>query len=279
MKHGYFARFASGLLRMLSGPRQHGGVPAPGQVRSAGDAAGESKIVLCIPGSWTSRAELVERVVRESDGYIFAGQVLLHIQSRFGCELQFCEADPRMQDAFLASGAHWKNTPDMAAIGAHRSVVYLIGPGGSRQNAEAMIRAGAGIIRSGGLGMKVESSGLAHRAAKWLELASYLDLHSAHEALVVYVTGAEIYSCGMHSFGLRDAITVDDGAEDGVELLKTFTHYLFSEQPQLQDHQSFAMWDDAPLYRLDAEPGVDYADNPLFVNPHGNWRLSPLPRR
>ncbi|MEO7496661.1 MAG: hypothetical protein ABIT83_25875 [Massilia sp.] len=277
MKHKKCTGFASGLLRVLSGARKHSVQPAASGAGEANEAS-EAKIVLCIPGNWTSRAELVERVVCDSDGYIFAGQVLLHMQTRFGCELEFGDADPRMHDAFLATGAHWKNTPEMAAVAAHRSVVYLIGPGGSRHNAEAMIRAGAGIIRAGGLGMKVESSGLAHRPAKWLELAGYLDLYSAHEALVVYVTGAEVYSCGMHSFGLPDAIVTDDGEEDCVELLKAFTHYLFSEQPLLHESETFALLEDEPCYRLHAEAGVDYADNPLFFNPHGNWRLTPAER-
>ena len=32
-----------------------------------------SKIILCIPGLWKNRSEIVESVARQSEGYIFAG--------------------------------------------------------------------------------------------------------------------------------------------------------------------------------------------------------------
>jgi hypothetical protein len=41
--------------------------------------------------------------------------------------------------------------------------------------------------------------------------------HSAHEALVVYVTDQEVYSCGVHNLGLRDAIA--EGQDPHNELL------------------------------------------------------------
>ncbi len=164
----------------------------------------------------------------------------------------------------------------MAAIAEHRSVVYLVGCGGTREAAEAMIRAAAALLDAGGLGVKVESSGLAHSPEKWRSLVANLHLFSAHEALVVYVTGDEIYSCGMHLLGLPDAITGERDHVAGVELLRVFTRYVFREAPQLRDEQTFAAEVAAPSYRLRRDRGIAYPADSLFANEFGYWRLVPV---
>lgn len=35
-----------------------------------------SKVVLCIPGLWKNRSELIEAIVRKSEGYMFAGNYM-----------------------------------------------------------------------------------------------------------------------------------------------------------------------------------------------------------
>lgn len=180
-----------------------------------------------------------------------------------------------MERAFGAAGPHWRNTPEMHAVAQHRSVIYLIGHGGTSGAAEAMIRAAAALLAAGGLGVKVESSGLAHSPARWQALVADLGLFSAHEALVVYVTGHDTYSCGMHLLGLPEAITegIDPASAD---LLRVFTRYLFCEAPDLRDGQTFAVEEGAPVYTLWQDRGVVYPADSLFTNPYGYWRLKPV---
>lgn len=164
-------------------------------------------LVICIPGPWPDRDACFQAIMHNSGGYVMLGEHLLNITLSFKCEIEFHGSDPRMEQAFSASGSHWRETPAMHAIAEHRSVIYLIGRGGTLAAAGAMIRASGALLDAGGLGVKIESSGLAHPVEKWRELIADLNLFSAHEALVVYVTGDEIYSCGMHLLGLPDAIT------------------------------------------------------------------------
>lgn len=234
------------------------------------------QLILCIPGPWTSRSEFLRSVVEDSDGYIFAGGVLMHIESQFACELELEEVNPKIPQAFKAAGAHWRDTPEMLAINGHRSVVYLVGPGGSREAAELMILAAAGLIKAGGLGVKVESSGVAHAPDTWLEFAKNLHLFSAHDALVVYVTGDETHTCGMHNFGLRDAITHGSDQAANVEALQVFTRYLFREAPVLRENHTFSVGQSTPRFRLKGAPSVEYGAQSLFNNPFGAWRLVPL---
>jgi hypothetical protein len=231
--------------------------------------------VLCIPGPWADRSELIERIVRGSHGYIFAGRILMNAQTSDTCELQHEARDDRMLSAFLTAGPHWRNTSEMASIKYHSSVVYLVGHGGSQKNVEALFLAARALLDAGGLGVKIESTGLAHSPAGWRTICDELHLFSAHRACVLYLTGPEVYSCGMHNLGMKDAIVENFDGPDAVELVRTFTWYMYSEAPVIRSGQTFSVSATAPVYRVLADPGIQYEDGSLFANPYGFWRLEP----
>ncbi|KLD76633.1 hypothetical protein FZ025_16165 [Xanthomonas hyacinthi] len=234
------------------------------------------RIVLCIPGPWQDRSQFLAAIVRGSGGYLFAGRILRHVQTGDAFELQYEPRDPRMAAAFAAAGPHWRGSAEMARIDAHASVAYLIGVGGSRVRAEAMMAAAAALLEAGGLGVKVESSGVAHSAAAWRQLCAERSQCSAHRAYVLNVTGAQVHSCGMHHFGMKDAIVAVQAASDPVALLHSFTWYLFTEASAMREGHTFSVAPQAPRYRLDAEPGTQFQPGDLFANPYGLWRLTPL---
>lgn len=236
----------------------------------------QPEMVLCIPGPWKTHSELVQSIVKDSGGYIFAGRVLLHMESHFSCELIHERADPNMSRAFYAAGPHWRGSVEMQRIGSHESVVYLVGRGGSRDAAQKLMQCGLGLLNAGGLGVKIESTGLAHSPDDWRSYCGDFDSFTAHRALVVYLTGAEVHSCGMHNLGLPDALT--PGGKDqatAVELLRVFTWYLFAEGPVINNGQTFSVAAGAPIYRITDHPGWDYGPDSLFTNPYGAWRLVP----
>jgi len=109
----------------------------------------EVEIVLCIPGPWVNRSELVKQIVRDSGGYIFAGMVLIHTETQDSFELQFEDYDERMNAAFESAGAHWKDTLEMECIASHNSVVYLISKGGSVKAAHSIMEAANGLLKRG----------------------------------------------------------------------------------------------------------------------------------
>jgi hypothetical protein len=230
--------------------------------------------VLCIPGPWRSRTDLIAALISSNSGYLFAGQLLMNVVTKHSCELDFQPADPRMEAAFRAAGPHWAGTPEMQRIASHASVAYLVADGGGAMTAEALMQAANALLDAGGLGVKVESSGVAHAPAAWRELCADLHLFSAQRAYVLYVTGEQVYSCGMHNLGLRDAIVENDGdTAEAVELLRVFTRYLFTESPAIRAGQTFGAAEDAPVYRLLDDPGPGYEEGSLYANPFGFWRL------
>lgn len=237
-----------------------------------------SQLVLCIPGPWQDRSELLQRIIEGTKGeYLCAGRLLMHVATRNVFELEHEAADGRMAEAFAAAGPHWRDSAEMAHIGAHRSVVYLLGHGGSQQNVEALMLAAQALLDAGGLGVKVESSGLAHSPQAWRRMCAEFALFSPYKAFVVVVGGrSEAYSCGMHTFGMHDVQVADDDGDEAVQVARTFSWYLYTEHPTIEDGQTFACERDAPVYLVSAGEGVDYGPDSLFTNPYGTWQLRRL---
>lgn len=234
------------------------------------------EMVLCIPGPWMDSADLAREIAASAIGYSLAGGLLREDETGFACELVLQQADPDLVEDFAKAGPHWARTEAMADIDTHASVAYLAAPGGSRAAADAMMRAGAALVDSGGLGVKVDSTGIAHAPAYWIDMCEQLDQLSAHRALVVYVAGADVYSCGMHNFGLPEAVTGARDKTQAADMLRFFTRYLLEKAPALADGHTFSVSEGKPVYRLERVPAIDYGPGSLFNNPYGAWRLSPV---
>ncbi|MFD4839312.1 hypothetical protein ACFWP0_17540 [Achromobacter sp. NPDC058515] len=233
----------------------------------------DTRTVLCIPGPWDDRGAFIRALMESACGYLFAGGILMEMTTQQGCTAQFEGPDEAMAAAFRSASPHWRDAPEQAAIASHRSVIYLIDEGGSRERAEALMAAAAALIKAGGLGVKVESTGLAHSPAQWLELADNTGRFSAYRAYVVTITGgAEIHTCGMQNFGMHD-VRVDASEPDAADLATQFSWYLFTQTPQLESGHTFSVDVDAPRYRVEAAEPVDYPPDSLFANPYGTWRL------
>lgn len=233
---------------------------------------------LCIPGPWIKRADLTRQLVQSDTGYIYAGMLLMDMKTRISCELQMKARDEGLWSAFKAAGPHWSHTDEMTRIKDHDCVIHLIGHGGSETNFAPLMHAARALLDAGGFGVKVESTGLAHRPQTWRRLCDELHLFSVHEACVVYITGTDIYSCGMHNLGLKDAVVSADCAEDLVPLVRTFTRYAFTEKADIRAGQTFSVASNAPVYRIVEDEGVRYGASSLFRNPYGFWRLEPEDR-
>jgi len=242
------------------------------------DAPNKVETVLCVPGMWKDRAELVTQIAKLSGGYIFAGQILLHNETQASFELEVHGHDTRMANSFRAAGPHWATTPEMERIGGHTMVTYLIGKGGTSKDAENMMLAATGLLYSGGLGVKVETSGIAHNPTDWIHMTDYRHCYTPHGAFVMYAYGDETYSCGMHNLGYRDAIIQSTVTEHDVELIKQFTQYVFRESPVIREGQTFGVETGSPRYRITEEKCMQYGEGHLFTNPFGMWRLNPVAR-
>jgi hypothetical protein len=54
------------------------------------------KSILCIPGNWKDRTDLVTSIAEKTKGeYIFAGGILLNTKTNQSFELEVCDADEK----------------------------------------------------------------------------------------------------------------------------------------------------------------------------------------
>src|SRR5438105_3741668 len=98
---------------------------------------------------------------------------------------------------------------DIAAIAAHSFTLYIVGEGGSTGRARAVMHAAAGLLRAGGIAVKVESAGVAHNATDWLALATDASDFAMYRAYVTFIgqgDGKTYYSCGTHNLGYPDVV-------------------------------------------------------------------------
>jgi hypothetical protein len=246
-----------------------------------------AKSVLCIPGPWVNFDSFVA-AVGATERYLCAGDLLIDLQAKSVIHIRFEPKDKRMAQAFRATGSALSATT-LKSIERHRSVLYLVSLELNLAGANALMRAAAAVLDAGGLAVKVETAGLAHEAASWQELCKNIAQHSAHQAFVVYVSGANSYSCGMHNLGLYDALVeaAIDPTEQ-IELLRIFCWYQVSpsrrhdeqvaQAPLIQVGQTFATADaPAPSYRITLDSNARFAPDDPFYNPFGTWCLRQTP--
>ena len=236
------------------------------------------RVILCIPGHWADRSDITTSIVKLSGGYLFAGVVMIHIETKAAFTLEVTGHDLRLRDAFEIAGRGTLSEPVLESIDRHTHVLYLIGHGGSFENARGMMRAAQALIRSGGLAVKVESSGLAHTAERWAELTEEPLPIAIHDAFVTYVgEPGEYYSCGMHNLGFPDAVVnAHVPPREAAELLHTFLLYVAFEKPTLNEGETFGVAANAPRYRLSRGDQVTDSPDDPFHNPFGVWQLTPV---
>ena len=236
------------------------------------------EIVIGIPGNWQTRSDIVQAIAKKSEGFLFAGGVLLDKTTQSSFNLEIYEHDPNLSKAFAMVGGNGFNEIDLATINSHTFTLYLINNGGSLTLAQQVLDVGCGLLKAGGLGVKVETTGKAHNMENWFALAGAKNETALFHAFVTLIGNIGIYySCGMHNLGFRDAIIEDNiKPSDAARLLQTYLLYVLIEKPEIIDGHTFSESEHSPNYRLHGVPCNTYPSEHAFYNPYGMWQFEKL---
>lgn len=238
--------------------------------------------VVCVPGFWQGRDELMRAVAEllAEDGprFVMAGQMVVELVTEAAMEWDWHPRDPALARSFEVAGRGSLSDGELAAIDGAPGHVFLIDPeGGSVEAARRMMIFADALLRAGGLGVKVESAGVAHCASSWREMtAEAHDLTAVLTAFVAAVGDPEqgFFTCGMHNLGLPEAVVPASlEPEVAVDLMDVFTFYLAAEEPEIEDGQTFAAEEGASLFELAHQPCAHFAEDDPFFNPFGMWAL------
>lgn len=239
----------------------------------------KNKIVIGIPGKWQNRSELLERIAKDSGGYLFIGFILMHPETLEKWDLEIYDFDKNLAKSYETAGYGSLSPSTLDEIASHTFTCYLIGECDTYNSIRSMMKAVCTLLNAGGIAVKVETTGKAHSKENWFELTQSDDIWSLYTAFITLIKGDDVvgYSCGMHNFGLPDA-SIQDGISigDASKLLNTFLIYCLNENPELVDGHTFSIDHDSQYYGLTLEKCSYYPEDDLFYNPYGIWRLRPV---
>lgn len=232
--------------------------------------------ITCIPGTWLDRKELVLSIPEQTDGrYLFAGQVLMNVETKESAEIEFCLRDERMHKSFIVGGQGQYPVQIYDEIKSHRGVIYLKCDIDGLSNLHKLHTFINVCLVSGGLGVKFENSGVAHTARQWNGYEFRNDTLLLMRAHVIMAYSDDyFYSCGMHIFGLPDvAVKSTIPNNSAGYMLTEFNYYHIFESPNFKEGQTFSTDKDSPKYRIKFRDDFIYKGEELFENPYGRIEL------
>jgi hypothetical protein len=238
----------------------------------------KTQVFICIPGTWSTRSDMVRAIASKSNGLLFVGQVLMDTTTKEKYELAVYGHDPDLAKAFEIAGRPRITQADIQAIRSHTFTLYMTAEGGSLKKAQGVLNVSGGLLQAGGLAIKVDTTGKAHTSVDWLALASANNEMALFYAFVTLVgSGGRYYSCGMHNLGYRDAIVEGKIPPDAAaRLLQTFLLYVWVEKPVILDGQLFSETQDSQHYRLLGVTCTTYPSDHPYSNPFGMWQLEAI---
>jgi len=233
-------------------------------------------LLLCIPGPWKDRTDFLTSIVGETKGeFMFAGMILAQPTRKRHVTLEFYGHEPRLRRAFEVAGQGKLSAAFLSQVDAHQSVTYLHFQVPFAQEQEKVIDFTRVLQRAGGLGIKVESSGVAHEWGAWFEQAGSANEFDWYRTLVALIGDDAFYfSCGMHHFCLPD-VEAPRELEFGeaADLMNQFNYWQIAEQPRIESGHTFSLTADAPHFRLHRIQDTRHEEGDPFRNPSGLWRL------
>lgn len=234
------------------------------------------EIVISVPGKWKDRSEVVKSIAQNSGGYIFAGMVMIHVETKEVFEIEIQEYDSDYTTAFQNAGEERITEEQLDIIEEHTFTLYLIKEGAGKEIATSMIQAANGLASSGGLGVKVETTGKAFSKEQWNAIAADKSPKRLFDAFVILLRYGEetIYTCGMHNLGMGDSIISGEDIPFAAKVLQTFCLYRILENPVLSSGETFALNEQSPNFVLTIEPCFIYEPGDPFYNPYKLWRMT-----
>lgn len=224
---------------------------------------------LRIPGGWSHPRELLQRLPA---GFRLTAENLVMPD---GAEIDFVPIAPDGQFAeiFKTSCRRPATDEELAVVRRYTANIALTGPGGSLEAALTMMQAGAAIIRSGGAGVFIDNSALAHGGGAWVEMADDGSADALSCAFVsLFHIEDEIGTLGMHVLGFPDLVMryADGDAETLIEVIR----YVTEGTKPIGDGHILADDRAQPRFHVAATTADERTAGGPMHNPFGRLRLT-----
>jgi hypothetical protein len=232
-------------------------------------------ITLRIPGQWAHPQELVERL---PEGCRLTGEELI-LPDETRVEFGAMAPDDQFAEIFRSSCRNPATDEEQAAVDDYKVNVFLSGPGGSMSSAQSIMKAAAVIVRSGGAGVFIDNSALAHGGQDWLAMTDDGGPDALSFAFVAIIQGkTEVWTMGMHVLGLRDIVMKrGDVEEGGFDIVEVIRYLARGDKPV--DNGHIIADEDGPRFQAFAQDNHQDRNIPVgspMHNPFGRLKLVSL---
>lgn len=242
------------------------------------DFSKEATIVIGIPGTWEDIDALRHAIDQHSGGYSYSGMMLLEETNQTSFGIEIVEHEPHLRAAYEAASFGQMSPAELDQVEQHTLTVYLIGAGGSLEQARALLPATQAVLNAGGLAVKVETTGKAFSRSAWEALMKKQDATHLYDAFVLklHAEGDVYYTCGMHNLGLKDAIIGAVDEQIAAYTLDVFSMYQILEQPHIRPGESFSAKADLPAFQINETEDQRFPTDDILHNRYGLWILQPV---
>ncbi len=235
--------------------------------------------VICIPGNWNSWDEFILLIVTATKGeYLGAGNIFMNVKQNSHSIIEFCDRDERIKESFKNAGVVTRVSDNfLDEIGKHKHVIYISATTGNLEQATQIAFAADAILKAGGLGIKIETTGKAFEKDKWQNMIETFEESKLYQMFVVDSIIDEygtVYSCGMQNLGFKDTIISGEEFQKAVDLIAIFSYYQIVDKPTIQNMQTFSADIKSPKFRITEEFNQPNKGQELFENTFGMWRLT-----
>jgi hypothetical protein len=237
--------------------------------------------ILCIPGIWPDKSEIINSIFSVSNGEFAAiGDVLLNPKTGRFYNFEVRGHDENMKTLFREAGEHTKTSEEFPdKIEQHNFVIYLSGATGSFNEAYLLSAAAAFILEAGGIGVKIDTTGKAFEKTNWLANIQTYDEANLFEMFVINSISdyrGSVWSCGMQNLGLKDTIISGADSQKSVDAISIFGYHQIFDKPVIKPGQTFQQDARSAKYAITTESNQPFKGNKLLENPFGMWRLTPI---
>lgn len=234
------------------------------------------KLVVSIAGNWRDKNAVIQNIVAVDAAYQFEAAQLTNDRLRGRWKLEFEEEE----DPFLQIQLSMQLTSaEREDIGEQTRLASLIADGGSEDSVRQVTQVACDLLRAGGFGVNIQSSGKTFGRQQWLDAMGSPTPEALHEAYVGTIDielDRSMVSCGMRNFGLPDGLVPDAmrlHGDQAMTLLQAFSLHLLKDRPLLWDGDTFSM-EPSRTYHMRKVPCTQFEEDDLLFNPYGYWAFS-----
>lgn len=230
----------------------------------------DSELIIGVTGPWKDRTSLVQDVAAKSGGYLLAGNILHNASANVGYEIDVYDHEPTLKEAYYYAGQGRFDEEFLEEVGRHTYTVYLFAKSGG-DFLPSLVAAVGGLLKAGGTGVKVETSGIAFTGEEWNELLHSTDPFLLYSHFVALIGDeSSYYSVGMKSFELPDIVVPNQlDATNAADIMNQFNYYCITEQPTFAEGHTFSLSADSDVYTLSFRADTRYGEEHPFSNPYG----------